>query len=666
MRPSKFSFLFYTTAVALGICSATFCSWKVVLSLFVFSTLLLVGLTSHKKLGLYAPKIFFITAAVFYVLCFSLGCFAVKLNNWRDNQQHYRSKVVDDWPYQVEFYLLSKQKKGSNATQYKVSIDAIDQAFTKGQALALLPDSTLPLGSRFRAIGVFKSFQKPQYPGQFDYAAFMKHKGIEKQLYLKEWQPIDKVASPYISLMQLRFYLQQNIQLNTAMSDQAKALINALLLGDRTDIERTKVDAFQQLGILHILAISGLHIGVIYLVLNRLTFWLNSTYRCLVILLFLWGFAFLSGGSPSVLRSVFIFSLLSISGGLKRKQSTLDMIGLSLFLSLLFQPNWLFDVGFQLSYMAVLGIVWLMPLFKRGYTQNKGINYLLSSLYVSLIAQCSVLPLQLYYFHSISPSFLVSNLLLLPFVTLLLILGLCFLCVGGIHPLVGQGFSLAIEYLTVVFFRFVEILNQHSVYLSDLFIERETMFLLFAGLFATGCLLHHFSFKRLKLILVGLVLVRFLSVALGFGNEKKQVFIIASAQGKEQLFLYDQDRVLWAFEKQSSPSEQATISQRYFKAKSLWRKPLQDVYQIDAQHSLLVLSKSMPFYQVSQTVKWLYFSENIKVNFDRVLEWHKPEAVIIGRDMTEGYKKRLKQSCVKRNIPFHDIRQKGYWSSQFL
>ncbi|MGG5505761.1 MULTISPECIES: ComEC/Rec2 family competence protein [unclassified Myroides] len=662
MRPLKFSFLFYATAVALGICSKSLCSVKGVVPVCIAFALLLF--LSIKSKRIFHPFSFYFTGLLYYVLCFCLGFLTAFFVDWRQQHGNYTLAVVDQRAYQVDFRLVERQQTRSDKTRYIVAIEAVDQVFTQGKALVFLEDSVLKLGTKYQAVAHFKSFEGVKNSGQFDYAALMKRKGIEKQLLVQTMYPVDEGQYGYAWFMARRVELQQRIA-QTKMSPQAKALLSALLLGDRQGIEQEQIDVFQRLGLMHVLAISGLHIGVIYLFLSVLTSFLNPRYRCVLLVFLLWIFVFLSGFSPSVFRAVFMFSLLSVAKEVRRKQPTREIIGLTLFFSLLFQPNWLFDVGFQLSYAAVLGIVWLMPLFKKAYTQNKYVNYYLGLCYVSLVAQLSVLPLQLYYFHSFSFSFLWSNVLVIPLLTLLLVLGMCFLCFGWMIPVVAESLAFCLEQITSFLFLLLDGLDQLNIQLTSIYISRVDLGLLLLGLVCMGYVLHHFNLKSIKIALVSLLLLPLISSGVRFIDQPSNAFIIASTREKEMLLLQYKNKVLSVFEYGGTTSIIVKRYQQHYQPSRLVQTRGKDVYQLDRSTKLVVLSRTTPFYQLKHKVEILYFHDNVQVNFDRVLAYHQPKQIVIGNQMGAGYKKRLKQSCRQKNIPFHDIRQKGYWGYQF-
>ncbi|MDM1406325.1 ComEC/Rec2 family competence protein [Myroides sp. DF42-4-2] len=670
MRPLKFSFLFYATAVMLGIGCKPHLSLQLILPVFCLLFLLLVLSVYCKRDWMYQSRVFYLSVLLLYSLCFCAGFLATQFSDWRTQYKNYATRVVDQKNYVIQFRIVEKQKtqesQQGGKTRFLVEVEAVDSIRTRGFAHVLLVEDAVEIGSTWATVGFFRSFRSPANRGQVDYAAVMQRKGIGKQLSCSQIYKVREQSRFDFILPHIRSSLLKRIQTPTQLSPQTKAILRAIILGDRTQLAGSLVSSFQYLGVMHVLAISGLHIGILYVFLNQLTSFVKPTYRYLIIIGLLWLFVFLSGFALSVFRAVFMFSLLSVAVAWRRKQKTIEIVGITLFLSLLFEPDWLYDVGFQLSYTAVLGIVWLMPLFTKCYTQNKVINYFLGLIYVSFVAQCSVLPLQLYYFHSFSLTFLLSNLVVVPLLTVLLLLGLLFLCLGWILPWIEENMGLVIEYWTRFVFWVLDLLSKANVSLSDLYLTTEKVALLFVGLFALGVLLKRPRIKGIGATWLVSVMLVFSWVYPTIFEKKIPELILASTTKKEALVLHYSNERLFVFSDSVVGHSIVAGYQRYFQAKEVVYNTPQLMYQIDDNHRLLVLSSSMPHYALSQRFEVVYFQEHCQVNINRVLEWHHPQYVILGKGLRMGFKERIISSCRKKNIPFHDISEKGYWSSQFL
>jgi len=242
------------------------------------------------------------------------------------------------------------------------------------------------------------------------------------------WQK-DSLASQRFSLPLKALSVRRVLLvcLRTIVPDtQACAIASALMFGYRNDLDNNLVASFRNIGAAHILAISGTHFAIVFGMLYALlSFWGNSRrgrlVRQLMLLPLVWGFAFLTGFSPSVVRAATMLSIWGIGDMSGHRGFTLNTVAISAFFMLLFNPLYLFDVGFQLSYVAVLSILLIYPHLSVWYrSKNLIIRYLWDLSCVSIAAQIGVLPLSVYYFNQFPRYFLLTNLCLLPLTSALL------------------------------------------------------------------------------------------------------------------------------------------------------------------------------------------------------------------------------------------------------
>lgn len=255
----------------------------------------------------------------------------------------------------------------------------------------------------------------------------------------REWQSGGEAYQHLSGFDKLRvralYYRQQLLgrYRTIADDDQTYAVLAAMTLGDKSALSADVKDVYSVTGASHVLALSGLHLGIIYMLLSvllagRRRFWLSQV----VIILSIWAFAFLTGLSTSIVRSatmISIYGLLSVGG---RNRLSLNVLCFTAIVMLLFSPQMLFDVGFQLSFMAVLSILLFMPLLGqmvsvRFLMEHPVWRWLWSTIAVSLTAQIGVAPLIAYYFGRFSTYFLLTNLFVLPLATLILYGALLFL-----------------------------------------------------------------------------------------------------------------------------------------------------------------------------------------------------------------------------------------------
>ena len=210
---------------------------------------------------------------------------------------------------------------------------------------------------------------------------------------------------------------------------EENSLLEALMIGYTEDLDRELVQSYSNTGVVHIIAISGLHLTLIYqilqLLLQKINVQKSGKWAKLIILLgSLWTFSFLSGASPSVIRSAVMFSILLVARTLSRESIVYNTLASSAFILLCFDPYWLWDIGFQLSYTAVLSLViFIKPVRAMLILQNKWLSVLWNSASVSLAAQSLTTPICIYYFHRFPNYFLFCNLLAVPLSSIILVGG---------------------------------------------------------------------------------------------------------------------------------------------------------------------------------------------------------------------------------------------------
>ncbi|MDN3691147.1 ComEC/Rec2 family competence protein [Chryseobacterium tructae] len=292
--------------------------------------------------------------------------------------------------------------------------------------------------------------QKPQYDFQFNYAQYLKRRNIDHQAYISnEISSTERNDLSYRDqIKQYRLNVLWKID-NTKMSETTRAFLKGIILADRTEMDATTVQDFNRSGLVHLLAISGTHIviifGLFYFLMIRFIPLQFRKYAIILSLIFIWLFALFIGFGNSVLRACIMLTVYFIFVILQRKPDLLHSLALSVFIILVFDSQQLFDVGFQLSFLAVLGIFWLnQPLLKLFPRQDNYFKKLIfNTITISLSAQLATLPLVLYYFHQFSLISIIANFIIVPFseviivfsflMTLLIALGIDFSFINKLY-----------------------------------------------------------------------------------------------------------------------------------------------------------------------------------------------------------------------------------------
>ena len=287
---------------------------------------------------------------------------------------------------------------------------------------------------------------EPSYnPGEFDFKSYLKDKQIYFQIFLQA-DDLKRVSqntgNPFISFaLKLRKDLVKKF--NGYIPDQeASSMAATLILGYRADLNKDLIEAYSKTGTMHVLSVSGMHVGIVFLVLSFLLKPMSRSkklilLRAIIIIAVIWFYSLLTGFSPSVCRSALMLSFVVLGKAMNKNQNTYNLIAISAFLLLLYDPYYLFDVGFQLSYLAVIGLVYFHPIiFNVLYIKNKLLEHIWSYCALSIAAQLATFPLSVYYFHQFPVYFLLSNLLIVLPVALIMYAGIAFLIIP--YPLIIQ------------------------------------------------------------------------------------------------------------------------------------------------------------------------------------------------------------------------------------
>ncbi|MDX2046632.1 MAG: ComEC/Rec2 family competence protein [Chitinophagaceae bacterium] len=309
-----------------------------------------------------------------------------------------------------------------------------------------------------------QEIQNSGNPGAFDYRRYCHFQGIAHQVYLKPGE-FKILADKKENLLKKIIYRSRERILNVLNkfipSGRERGVAEALLIGYRDHLDKDLVQSYSNTGVVHVIAISGLHLGLIYAVLlflfkpfgkRKISRWLRPA----VIILILWSFSLLAGASASVLRSAVMFTALIISENRKHQSSIYNSLAASAFLLLCYNPFYLWDVGFQLSYAAVLSILLFQkPIDNWFYFQNKLLNKFWRLNAVTLSAQVLTVPVVMYHFHQFPTLFLFTNLLAVPLSGIIL-LGEILLCFVAVFPAPASLLGEALQYLISFMNNFIE------------------------------------------------------------------------------------------------------------------------------------------------------------------------------------------------------------------
>ena len=356
--------------------------------------------------GFFIRNFFFdrLKSAFLVFLFFSIGIFLHFLNsNSAQNFDFEKNKTTE-----IIFQLSKKLNSNERNKRYEVEILNFEKPFS---AVISIPKEQKELDFLhfYSAEAYLNPTQKPQYDFQFDYQKYLARQNIHYQGFIPNEISFKKKESVSFAdkIKQKRLDLLFRID-NSSLQQQNKAILKGIILADRTEIDQEIINHFSKTGLIHILAISGSHMAIIFLmilfVLNPI---FSVKYRNIPIYISLaaiWGFAIFIDYGNSVVRSCIMITVYYIMIFLQRKPNLLHSLALAGMMILSIDTQQLFDVGFQLSFLAVFGIFWLYKPITNHYKplKNRAIRFILNTFSLSLAAQLTTLPLILFYFHQFS------------------------------------------------------------------------------------------------------------------------------------------------------------------------------------------------------------------------------------------------------------------------
>ena len=440
-------------------------------------------------------------------------------------------------------------------------------------------------------------------------------------------------------------------------------------MGQQQDISPDIIRDYQYAGAVHILSVSGLHIGFILLFVTFILKPIPNTKRgsfikLITILISLSMFGIIAGLAPSVVRSVTMFSFVAIGNHLRRSVNIYHTLLVSVLLILLFEPSFLFDVGFQLSYIALFFIIWLQPLLSSIWKPKyKASKYIWDILTVSFAAQIGTLPLSIYYFHQFPGLFFVTNLIIIPLLSIIMIIGVLVMLLAAFNMIpvfLSQLLEWSIYYLNKII---NAIASLEQFIIQDIPLHFYLLISSYLLLFTIIIWFKKPSFNKLALVLISILILQFSYFKIQWKIQTEQELVVFNSKKStliaerkgENILIYANDSILKTAQKNSllksyrignlSTLEQKKRLQNFmfFNGKKIFVLDSSGIYPKNIQPYIIVLTQSA------------------KINLDRLFQEMKPKLVIADASNFKNIQKLWKASCEKQKIPFHATGEKGFY-----
>ena len=667
MKVFKFPLLTITISFALGIIAEYYLQWNfaMLLTLLVLCFGIFSYLFWNSKKVLLQKSYFGITT---YLLAFSLGMLSFYVHFDVNSNNHYTKKSFEE-TNSIRAIVTTTLKPNEKYNKYFIFLSHFNDSIASGKMLLYVPkinSKTLHSGDEIWLNNSVYPIPKAFNPYQFDYSNYLEKQNVFHQIYTQENQI--KIIQTHKTL---DFYIE-NLRNNLSKSfdihqfePKTKAIIDALILGQRLELDKETIADYSNAGVIHILAISGLHISIIYFFivfllkpLKKIKF--GAEIQLLIVLAVLWLFALLTGLPASVTRAVTLFSFISIGNYFNQPKAIYNALAISAFLILLVKPNAIFDVGFQLSYAAVLSIVLFQPFYKKFYfSENKIAVYFSDTVLVSLAAQIGVLPLSLYYFNQLPLLFLLANLVIIPLSSLVLIAGIIILPLNYIFPSIAVFFGKILEYSIQFMNNYIHWIAQFKGgIITNISFSGWLTFLLYVVIITFLYWLYHFKSKNFKYLLTSLLVfqVSYFWIKLSENNSSELVVL----NTKSSAIAIKQNHKIIAYTDDFEINSEALHHyKRGTFSDSLQVFQMQNVLSFNDKRILFI--DSLGIYKTSIRPEIIVLSQNPKINLTRLITEVKPKLIIADKNNYKNNSKRWEATCRKEKIPFHAIAEKGFY-----
>jgi len=631
-------------------------------------------------------KLQFLQGVLLNVLVFYVGVFITWEKDIRHNADWYGNTNSDAAfiVVQINEPLIEKAKSYKAESQLETIINDHAKSCNGKLLLYFAKDSfakKLHYGDRILIRKNLQPIKNSGNPGAFNYQQYAAFQQIFHNLFLKQndWILLkEKDIHPFKQFIySAREHILSTLRKKINTGKDELGIAEALLIGYTNDLDKDLVQAYSNTGVVHIIAISGMHLGLIYVMLTwlfaqtpgiRKSKWLQA----LLTLTCIWIFSILTGGAASVLRSAVMFSFITVGKTIFSKNASIyNSLAAAAFVMLVYNPFYLWDVGFQLSYLAVIGIVvFQKPIYNLIYLKNKWANKIWEMTAITVSAQVLTFPICIYYFHQFPNLFLITNLIAVPLSTLILFAEIVLVAFVWV-PFIGTYLSTLTSWLVGLMNKIIISINSISFAVwNNIFSSVLSTGLLYAVVigFCAWLMNTHKSFFRLACISLLAFVMWYAYNDLLFKNQQKLiVYNIAQHQaidfveGNNYQFLGDstliQDTILQNIYLKSSRIALQLKNNNNSLSDPLLPPPF---YQM-SHTRILVIDKALIFEPAQQkiNVDIIIISKNPKLYIPQLAAVFNCNCIVADASNSLWKIDKWKKDCEGLHLHLHSIPQEG-------
>ncbi len=678
MQWFKFAIIKLTFFLVLGILLGYYLNISQNFSI-ISSLISAICLTLIFILNRFSFKLKILFGVLTYLTFICIGMLTVGIHNPKNQTNHYSNQLNNklDSALGITFVVKEVLKPGNYHDKYVIEFKKVNGKKVTGKSLLnIQKDSTfspLKVDNIVFSKTTIKDLLPPLNPNQFNYKDYLKKQHIYHQIFIKnnEFLVLDKSSRSIFGFASnLRETINKKLKPFSFKPDEL-AIINALLLGQRKDVSEETYNNYANAGAIHILAVSGLHVGIILIILNflfrpieRVRFGLYI--KTILIIILLWCFAIVAGLSPSVMRAVTMFSIVAIGLNFKRATNIYNTLAISIFILLLFKPSFLFEVGFQLSYLAVFSIVWIHPLiFKLLKPKFLAPKKLWEIFTVTIAAQIGVFPVSLFYFHQFPGLFFISNLVIIPFLGAILGLGILVILLSLLNIL-PQIFASSFGSIIGLMNDFVGFISRQEEFLFK-HISFGILFVVSSYLLIIALvkLYQKRSYNSVISALTGIAIFISVLVFNKYEYATNEFLIFHKSRFSLIGIKHNRDLTLHHNLKNDSiTDEKLLINYKIGNSiKNIEQDSIKSLYKINEK--LILVVDRLGVYNTSFKPDYVLLRNSPKINLDRLTDHLQPKMIIADGSNYKSYQERWLETCVKKEIPFHQTGKKGTFIIDF-
>ncbi len=525
----------------------------------------------------------------------------------------------------------------------------------------------------------------PRNPHAFDYRGFLARRHIHHQAFIADgaFIRLDSLqGNPILGMAyQWRAQLLRALHRHLPAKEQ-QSVAAALILGYKQGLSEDVKNAYSATGAMHVLAVSGLHVGLVWAIIAFCLRWLPThrplfkVLRTLLTLMALWGFALLTGASPSVLRATTMFSFILVGRMLQREGSIYNTLAASAFCLLLFDPQLIFQIGFQLSYAAVASIVYFYPkIYPLWHINNRLGDWTWQLVALSIAAQLGTLPLSLYYFHQFPLYFWLSGIVVVPFAFLVLGSGLLMLFLDLIWPALAGLVAYLLNGLIWLMNALIFLIHQlPQSFFSEIWIDHWVMLALYLGL---ACMIIGINWRRARWWLYAsgiLVLISAYTAFRWIDQDRQRQLTIYDLHGRTYVEFVEGEEIIALHSKQVHPEDlhyatrnyHLSLGARLIEQYTFGEKIERSNWWLNQQfvqfHTLrLFIPAALPARAPIEPLKvdLLLLRDGFASSLDVLFEYVEPKQVIIDNSARRWQQHRWITDCGTHHVPVHRTATQG-------